>query len=231
MDDIRVYHFAPERRRVLFARVLATQLAFTAAFGTALTWWDASHGWLTLPSVWGPSVVMLSAMVLFQLRTATRAVRQAMTYQLAVGPNVLRMAGQGIVTTEVVRPEVTRIVENARGLKIHDARSYVAVPRTLGSYDEIRAHVGGWRTIERSRLGHLWTAILIVQLALWMVSSMVGMGAIDATAVNAAFIAMSITMFVLAARSVLSKAGKARLYALEILLVAWSALRIYLAWR
>jgi len=231
MDDIKVYHFAPERRRVLFARMFATQLAFTAVFGAVLVSWHASHGWLALPSVWVPLAALLAIMVLLQLRTTTRAVRQAMTYQLTVGPNVLRMAGQGLVTTEVLRPNATRIVESARGLRVFEGRSYVVVPRTLGGYGEIRAHVGAWRGIERSRLGHLWTAVVALQLTLWLLPTLLPMGALAASAVNGAFIAVSAALFVMTARSMLSRPGKARIYALEILLVAWAALRIYLAWR
>ena len=91
-----------------------------------------------------------------------------MTYQLTVGPNVVRMAGQGLVTTEALRPQrhAHRRDRRAGFASTPAARSSRCRAGSTG-YAEVRARVGEWRPIVRSRLGHLWTAIVLGQLALW----------------------------------------------------------------
>jgi hypothetical protein len=228
--EIKVHHFAAAQGRVLFARSLSLQLALTALIGITLTWWDASHGWLGKPSAWVTLLVLLGGMVLLSVRSARRMVRQAMTYQLTVGPNVLRMAGQGLVTTEALRPRVTRIVETSRGLRVYDGSAFVVVPRSLVGYGEVRARLAEWAPIVRSRLGHLWTAIIVVQLALWMAQSVLALRAATGMTMLAAVIVGAVALVSIAARTPLARSRKARLYAIELLLAAWAALRIYWLW-
>jgi hypothetical protein len=229
-NDIKIYHLAPAQGRVLFARSLALQLSLTAGAGAVMAWYDASRGWLGRPSAWVTLVMILVTLVLLQLRLVRRMVRQAMTYQLTVGPNVLRMAGQGLVTTEALRPNVTRIVETSRGLRLYTGSSFVAVPSRLTGYAEVRARVGEWGPIVRSRLGHLWTAIVLGQLALWTAPMVLQLQAATAVAMLSGVIVAAGVLVILVTRAPLAKSGKARLYALELLLAAWAALRIYSVW-
>jgi hypothetical protein len=229
MDDIKVYHRPAGQRRVLHARWLAFYLAVIGGLGLAMAagLWRAGA---TNASSWELMLIVLVAIGAAQTLAVRTLVRRLMTYQLTLGPNVLRIVQDGIVPTEVLRQNVTRLVETSRGLRIYVGRTAVGVPRDVGGYDEVRARLGTWATIERSRLGNLWLTILVGQLALWALSVYLPMAAPALTAVLGLFVAGAIALTVFVARSVVAKRDKGRLYAVELVLVVWCAVRIYLAW-
>ena len=83
-------------------------------------------------------------------RSYTVAARRLATYQLTIGPNVLRIVHADLVPTEVFRHEVTRIEDVAGGLRIrYGAGRLAGVPRTLDGYDAVHARLAAWHAIER----------------------------------------------------------------------------------
>jgi hypothetical protein len=107
-----------------------------------------------------------------------RAVRKQMkegraawdSYRLTVGPNVLRRVIVNLPPVEIVRTEVTRIVESpVEGFSVTtaDRHRFVFVPRQLVGFAEVRAHLSGWKAVEPAKrgrqaaLGMLWSAVLL----------------------------------------------------------------------
>lgn len=92
------------------------------------------------------------------------------SYRLTVGPNVLRRIIVNLPPAEIVRTEVTRIIESPTdGLSVTtaDRHRFVFVPRQLVGFAEVRAQLSEWKAIEpakrgrRAALGALWSAVLL----------------------------------------------------------------------
>jgi hypothetical protein len=80
------------------------------------------------------------------------------TYELFVGPRVLRRTEASKPPAEVLRPEVSAIVETRDGLHVScDAppRS-LFLSRALDGYEDVRAELGAWRAIEPLRGWAAW---------------------------------------------------------------------------
>ena len=91
------------------------------------------------------------------------AVRRAsgpelVTYELLIGPRVLRRTLPNTQPAEVLRPEVTSIVETNEGLFVCCARPSRAlfVTRALDGYDDVRAELATWTAIEPLRGWAAW---------------------------------------------------------------------------
>jgi hypothetical protein len=125
----------------------------------------------TLPVVVPIVVVAIGYGWFRAVRTQMKEGRAAWdSYQLTVGPNVLRRFIVNLPPAEMVRTEVTRIVESdAEGLNVAtaDRHRFVFVPRQLVGFHEVRAHLSGWKAIEPAKpgrqaaLGFLWSAVLL----------------------------------------------------------------------
>lgn len=231
MESVVVYYRPPERRRVLLLRSRASMLAVTAALAAF------AGGVMIAPAgrmralAWVQSGVIVALFALFQLRLAKRAVARMMTYQLTLGPNLIRIVCQGLLPTEVLRTEVTRIVESSRYLRVSFAGKFIAVPRDLGGFDEVRARLAEWRPIERARFGFVPLAILASTLGLWLFSLVASLSPPSLTVVLALFAVGPIALSRLVARSMMTNRQKARMHAMSIILLGWAALRVWLAWR
>src|SRR3954468_7057359 len=108
---IEVFHVSAARAvqwvRQRYSRVTAllvgAELMLVA--GTMATTPAARH-W----SFWSPGALIFSVGLAFLARAVGRTGRRVATYQLTIGPNVLRIVQQGLVPTEIFRHEVTRII-------------------------------------------------------------------------------------------------------------------------
>ena len=212
-------------------RMLGFQLGLTAATAALLLGVEIARAegpWR--PSQWVPPFLMLGVLALFQLRMVGRALARAMTYQLTLGPNVARVACQGMVATEVMRSEVTRLVESARYLCIHVGSRRVVVPRDLGGYDEVRARLAQWRPVETSKLGLLYFGLVVAEMGLWLLSAALPLSPVVFTGVMVLFVAGPIALTIVVRRTPLTIKRRAQIYALSLLFVVWAALRVWLAW-
>ena len=132
-EAVRVFHVSPARARAWVRRFYAGFLAFYVAVELGMVGWTLA----TTPAAhrlrfWLPSALIMGVFTLVILRGAGRSARRLVTYQLTMGPNVLRMVQEGLVPTELFRRDVTRIVELSSALRIvyGDGR-FVGVPRFL----------------------------------------------------------------------------------------------------
>lgn len=96
------------------------------------------------------------------------------SYELTMGPSVVRRDIAGLPSMEVLRAEVTRIDHAAgRGVTIAtaDRHRFVFVPEHLVGFDEVKERLADWRPIEAPRRGRWgieivrWSLILASLLA------------------------------------------------------------------
>ena len=230
MDDVAVYHVSAAGRRSATARwrwVFGAMTAALAAFAFGLPALSAD----SVPaSSWVIAVVVVAVFALFAARGVARVGARLLSYQLTLGPNVARIVCEGLEPAEIVRHEVTRVVENARGLRISFAGRVAGVPRELGGYDEVRRRLAAWRAIEPSRLGHLTLAILAAQTAIAIGSLVATLSPAALTASMALFVAGPVALAAITWRSMLDKRQRAQLYAATLMSIVWAAARVYLAW-
>jgi hypothetical protein len=99
------------------------------------------------------AVVLVAMVPISWLRMRAMADRQLAMFELVVSPRVVRRSMPLLGTAEVLRPEVTRIVETPRALSLVSTtpRRTVSVARVVEGYDELRALVAGWGPIETLR--------------------------------------------------------------------------------
>ncbi|HEX8951973.1 MAG TPA: hypothetical protein VF945_09010, partial [Polyangia bacterium] len=181
-------------------------------------------------SFWLPAVLVFGVVVLVCTRSIVRQARRAATYQLTIGPNVLRIVQQGLTPTEVFRHDVRRIVEFPAGLRIvYGSGRFAGVPRYLDGYDAARARLAAWHAIERgsATVGR----ILLVTPMLGVVVGGLPLPATALTAVNAAW-AASLALFMWrVSRTALSKKQRAGSYVSFGALLVWALWRLWAVWR
>jgi hypothetical protein len=83
---------------------------------------------------------------------------EVLTYDLLVGARVLRRTAASATPAEVLRPEVTSIVETRDGLLVccEGVRRALFITRTLDGYDDVRAELATWQVIESLRGWAAW---------------------------------------------------------------------------
>jgi hypothetical protein len=156
---VRRFHLDPLRHREFAtAHVLRTDLALAVAFVVCLA-----------PFVATGVLHFGAAMLLFVLATACAATPgllfarrtdspQLLTYELLVGTRVVRRTVAGSQPAEVLRPEVTSIVETPEGLWLscEVPRRALFVSRAVDGYDDVRTEVGKWHAIEPVGFAAAW---------------------------------------------------------------------------
>ncbi len=108
--------------------------------------------WIVVPSV-------LIGFALRWARAARLAARPMATFEVIASPRVVRRIMAGLLPAEILRPEITRIVETPWGLWLLSTtpRRSLGLVRAIDGYDALRAHVGTWAPIESIGLGErLW---------------------------------------------------------------------------
>jgi len=92
------------------------------------------------------------------------------SYQLTVGPNVLRRFIANLPPVEILRTEVTQIVESrAEGITVMtaDRHRFLFVPKELVGFEEVRAGLSTWRgfdapkVVRTQAIGAGWSILLI----------------------------------------------------------------------
>lgn len=229
-DAIAVFPIRPAQAqaytRGLYLRIVALQLAAVGLFvGWTLATTPAAHQL----SFWWPALVTSAVAGLFLARSAAVAGRRAATYQLTMGPNVLRIVQQGATPTEVFRHDVRRILELPRGLRIvYGNGRLTGVPRVVDGYAEARARLEAWRPIERSRGLGGWLAIAVM-----LVGIPVGGMALDRVTLTIADVAWAASLVFLisrVSRTSASKKQRAGAYVAFGALFLWALLRLVAVW-
>jgi hypothetical protein len=140
----------PERYRALVRRILVRRgVLFVVLFALFLGVFDrigllSSYTW---PAA---GVVIVATYAVTWLRVRPAIDRQLAAFDVVVSPRVVRRVMPVLPVAEILRPEVARIVETARGLWLvstHPRRTLFLVT-TLDGYAELRATLAAWGAIE-----------------------------------------------------------------------------------
>jgi hypothetical protein len=231
MDDaITVFHVRPAlalaRMRLLFRWVLALVLL---AQGILVVSTMATTPSAQRLSFWLPSALVFAVAALVWLRRVSRQARLAATYQLTLGPNVLRIVQQGITPTELFRRDVRKIVEFPAGLRIvYGGGRMVGVPRYLDGYEAARARLAEWQPITRGNatLGRIVIAVIL----LGVVVGGLPMPRLAVVGANAAWAASLAFYLWMVSRTALSKKQRATLYVAFGGMLAWALWRLWAVW-
>lgn len=113
----------------------------------------ASMGQLFLVPATMALGVMIALVVVSWLRMRGAAERQLAMFEVVASPRIVRRVMPLLGVAEMLRPEVTRIVETPRALSLVSTspRRTVSVARVIEGYDELRAQLATWGTIETLR--------------------------------------------------------------------------------
>jgi hypothetical protein len=97
--------------------------------------------------------VWIGSFVLTWLRTRAAVERQLEMFEIILSPRVARRVMVGLPPAEILRPEVTRIVETPRALCLVSTtpRRTMTVVRAVAGYEVVRAQVATWGRIETLR--------------------------------------------------------------------------------
>jgi hypothetical protein len=228
-ETIAVHHIARGPGLAIVRRLFAWMgVIFLLSQGIVVSWivtmTPAPTGswWLSMTCIW-------IVYALIGVRLAKRMWRRLATYQLTLGPNVLRVVQAGAVPTELFRHDVTRIVELRTGLRIeHGRRRFVGVPRALDGYESVRARLASWCPIERARLV---PALAILSVAVFGgIAGMLPLSRPLAIVGNLALAAGFAFYGWRASRSTLMRRGMARVYVVSAAAVLWALWRIHAVW-
>ncbi len=177
LSDIRTYRLdtlvfeGVLRRRML--RRLAWVLPLAAVVGLVMARRQASSDadvpLLAIPIIVG-AIAFGSVRALRMAKKNERAAWE--TYQLTLGPNVLRRSVVNLPAVEILRTEVTRIDAGVDGLSVAtaDRQRFVFVPRELVDFEEVRSRLAAWRALESPRVARslavtlAWAALLFGSL-------------------------------------------------------------------
>lgn len=126
-------------------------------------------------NVWPLTLVIVVAAVglglFLSVRRQLKAGRaQWDSYELTMSDNVLRRQASNLATVEILRPEVTKIVDmRGQGLTVAtgDRHLFIFVPEHLVGYAEARGRLSAWKPLEPPKLDRsqavtvAWTVLLI----------------------------------------------------------------------
>jgi hypothetical protein len=127
--------------------------------------------------------------------------------ELTVGENVLRVQSVEIAPVEVLRPDVTSIVElRGEGLVLHtfDSMSPVLVSEQLEGFDHLRAHLSTWRQFDPPQRARAIGAEIITSVVLlgsWAATGLVR----DIALAMAAGVVLIVTATLLIRRTLAAK--------------------------
>jgi hypothetical protein len=84
------------------------------------------------------------------LRARNLASSNLVTYEVLLGPRVLRRTIAATLPAEILRPEVSAIFETGEGLWVSclNPRRALFLTRALDGYDDVRSELATWRSIE-----------------------------------------------------------------------------------
>jgi hypothetical protein len=231
MDDaVAVFHAQPAlamaRVRSYYRWVMALAVATQ---GIMVAWTMATTPASQRLSFWLPSALIFGITVIVFMRAAAKQARRVVTYQLTMGPNVLRIVQQGMTPTEVFRHDVRKIVEYPTGLRIvFGAGRMVGVPRYVDNYEAARARLAAWQPIGRGSA--TWSRFVIAAVLLGVVVGALPLPRLALTAVNTAW-AVSLAFYLwLVSRSALAKKQRAGIYVAFGGMLLWALWRLWAVW-
>jgi hypothetical protein len=182
--DIRSYRLDPDEmasatKRRLWRR-MAWMLTLILVMVTVESLWlgDPQALLSTLPVVLPLMVLALAFSVFRSFRAQIKSGKAAWdSYDLTLSENVMRRQIVNLPPIEILRPEVTRIVEaKGEGLTVAtgDRHRFIFIPEQVIGYDEVRARLAGWRHFEPPRRAR--NRLIVIGWSTVLVGSWVGTG-------------------------------------------------------
>jgi len=152
-EGMRRFRLAPGPYRALVRRIVIRRdviIALLYVLLLGMLWLlglEIEYAGVIVVAVW------LGSFILTWLRTRAAVERQLAMFEIIMSPRVLRRAMVGLPPAEVLRPEVTRIVETPRALCLVSTspRRTMTVVRAVDRYDLVRSQVATWGHIETLR--------------------------------------------------------------------------------
>jgi hypothetical protein len=131
------------RRAVVTAGLYALTIVLLGALGLDLS----EVAWVVFGAVWA------GGMFLAWARARTQVQQQLAMFEVLVSSRVARRVMPILPVAEVLRPEVTRVVETARGIWLvsEQPRRTVFLVSALEGYAELRAAIATWGQMESLR--------------------------------------------------------------------------------
>ncbi len=154
LPGITRHRLVPELYRPMVRRVLVRRGVLTAALYAAIV---AMLGAMGLPislTTWALIAVLWAGSTgLAWMRARAELERQLAMFEVLASPRVVRRIMPLLPVAEMLRPEVTRIVETARGLWLvaQNPRRTLFLVSALENFSELRAAVGTWGRVESLR--------------------------------------------------------------------------------
>jgi hypothetical protein len=126
-----------------------------------------------------PLTIVIAAIVLSRVRRQTRlrSKQDWESYQLTMSRNVLRRFVASLPAVEILRPEVSRILDSpGQGLSVvANPSRFIFIPEQLVGYASVREQLASWRAFEPARAARAeltrlgWTLLM---LSLWVATGM-----------------------------------------------------------
>jgi hypothetical protein len=141
LDPIAYRSFATRALLLRSAFVLGTTIAFAGLVVLVLP--DSAYVFFVVP-------VVIALVLPTFVRVRSPRSPELVSYELLASPRVLRRTVVGLLPAEILRPEVTRIVESKLGLWVFSTTPLRAlfVVSALDGYADVRAALATWRPIE-----------------------------------------------------------------------------------
>jgi hypothetical protein len=150
---MRRHSLDPDRYRALVRRILLRRGVLLASFYLLFLGLLERASFVSAYTWPIGGVAFVATVVMTWLRTRPAMARQLASFDVVVSPRVVRRVMPLLPVAEVLRPEVTRIVETARGLWLvsEHPRRTVSLSSVLAGYAELRAALAAWGPIEPLR--------------------------------------------------------------------------------
>ena len=144
------YRIDPERARLMVRSAVIKRQLIACASGSIVIGIYAAIGIATGLTFAIVGVAWVIGMAVGWMRVAGITRKQVDTFECLASDRVIRRIVVGAVPAEILRPEVTRIVEAKWGMWVLCAqpRRALGLSRAIAAYDELRAALGSWKPIE-----------------------------------------------------------------------------------
>jgi hypothetical protein len=152
-EGMRRFRLAPGPYRALVRRIVIRRYVIIGLLYLLLLGMLSSLGLQIEFSAGVAVAVWVGAFVLTWLRTRVAVERQLVMFEIIMSARVLRRVMVGLPVAEVLRPEVTRVVETPRAISLLSTtpRRTITVVRAIDGYDAVREQVATWGKIETLR--------------------------------------------------------------------------------
>lgn len=149
-QGMRRVRLSPAPTRALVRRAILVRHGIVGIFYAVAILALAAVGLDTMLVVVVMVVIWLGSGALIFQRSGAAIAKQIAMFEVIASPRVVRRIMVGMRPAEVLRPEVTRIVETQRGLWLvcTAPKRTVALVKALDGYDALRAEMATWGTIE-----------------------------------------------------------------------------------